>query len=223
MNVESVFEKSPLLTQARKYMMRRPRVEIPRMTLGTRVMRVGVAGGSVEEGSPVVPDFTSITLNSELTLATFQPAGRLGHRDGEGPEVATAKVLEEMVVRAAIRGADNIVASDESVPKAVFRAGRALPSKYWGTPDKVALVLSTEVDYNQDDWHGPVIRTEFLAPNQFLITSMDNLIVGIIRNLMFGDVELSSAFLVDEQQGVVLMRADAIVQNPEALVFGEVQ
>lgn len=65
--IDRVVNEATLLGMCRKYTMNRSRVEIPRMSVGTRLMRANVGGGHQESttmGDRVAPDFESIVLTS---------------------------------------------------------------------------------------------------------------------------------------------------------------
>ncbi len=65
--IDRVVNEATLLGMIRRYTMNRSRVEIPRMSVGTRLMRANTGGGHAESttmGNRVSPDFESIVLTS---------------------------------------------------------------------------------------------------------------------------------------------------------------
>lgn len=122
--VDTIVDESSLLKEIRRYNMNRSRVEIPRMTLGNKVLRASAAGGHPEAtaGTLQSPDYETIILtSSKLTLPWTITEEFLEDNPEKG--AAEQKIARIMAVQAANDLEDLAINGDESnVGDPLYRA-----------------------------------------------------------------------------------------------------
>lgn len=172
--IDNVVHESSLLASVRKYTMSRSRVEIPRMTLGTRVLKEASIGVTSE----IIPDYSAIVLtSSKLTLPWTITEEYLD--DNPEGNAAEASILRMMGVTASNDLEDLLINGDESSNDNLLKANngilklatkhkklkqgfkkkpthfqfkdvlKALPVKYRREPKKLMFLVSpnTYLDY----------------------------------------------------------------------------
>ncbi len=134
--VDRVVDESSLLKVTRKVTMNRSRVEIPRMSLGTRVMRAASAGGHPEGvmydttvgdpsmgfvGGPVAPTFSTIVLTSSKVVLPWVISNEF-LEDNPEQGAAEAHIAEIMGRQAANDLEDLAINGDEGSNDQLLRA-----------------------------------------------------------------------------------------------------
>ena len=122
--IDRVVNEATLLGMIRKYTMNRSRVEIPRMSVGTRLMRANTGGGHQEStsmGTRVAPDFESIVLTSSKLVLPWTITEEFLE---DNPEKGAAEQLiaDMMATQAANDLEELAILGDEASGDALLRA-----------------------------------------------------------------------------------------------------
>ena len=121
--VDTIVDESSLLKEIRRYNMNRSRVEIPRMTLGNKVLRASAAGGHPESTPGVLqaPDYETIIMtSSKLTLPWTITEEFLEDNPEKG--AVEQKIARIMAVQAANDLEDLAINGDETSGDPLYRA-----------------------------------------------------------------------------------------------------
>lgn len=122
--LDRVVNEATLLGMIRKYPMKRSRVEIPRLSVGTRIMRANTGGGHAESttmGARVAPDHGKVILtSSKLVLPWTITEEFLEDNPEEG--AAEQVIADIMATQAANDLEDLAVLGDEASGDELLRA-----------------------------------------------------------------------------------------------------
>ena len=114
--VDTIVDESGLLKEIRRYTMNRSRVEIPRMSLASKVLRASAVGSHAEAtiGTQVAPDFGSVVMtSSKLTLPWTITEEFIEDNPEKG--AVEAKIARLMAIQAANDLEDLALNGDESL------------------------------------------------------------------------------------------------------------
>lgn len=122
--LDRVVNEAVLLGMIRKHPMARSRVEIPRMSVGTRIARAGAAGGHPENttaGAAVAPDFDTNVLTSAKIVLPWEVSEEFFE---DNPELGAAEqlIIDMMATQLANDLEDVAVNGDEASGDALLRA-----------------------------------------------------------------------------------------------------
>lgn len=134
--IDQVINESVLLGQIRKVDMKKSRVEIPRMGVGTRIMRsmdasgTRVAGGHLENadyGPQVAPDFETLVLTSSKLVLPWTVSNEFfeDNPEGSGAEARIADImatqaandLEDLAINGDVAASDDLLCANEGFLK----------------------------------------------------------------------------------------------------------
>lgn len=241
--VDTVVDESGLLKEIRRYNMNRSRVEIPRMSLGRRVLRSANPGGHPEAtiGVQQAPDFDTIVLtSSKLTLPWTITEEFLEDNPEQGS--AEAKIARLMSIQAANDLEDLAINGDESlVADPLLRANdgfialaNSLGSpvvNYGGTGnfsryifEDMLRALPTKYRRNLRELRffvGPNTWQDYvnsIADRQG--TMADQYLAGLVGDPTYGGIPLRMSPFMPEDGGAGDNEGTIILTHPDNLIWG---
>ena len=244
--IDRVVDESSLLKVVRKLTMNRSRVEIPRMSLGTRVMRAQAAGGHPEydqagneyDTSPpgvVTPDFETVILTaSKLVLPWVITNEFLEDNPEQGAaerRIATimatqaANDLEDLALNGDEGSADALLKADDGYLIQAAGAGgnvvAALGNFTTDTLESILRGLPTKYRRNLSQLRYLVHPDTWMDYVQSIAARQGNMadqyLAGLVSDPTYGGIPLmSSPFMPTPVGGA----GQILLTHPDNLLFG---
>lgn len=240
--VDTVVDESGLLKEIRRYNMNRSRVEIPRMSLGRRVLQATNAGGHPEAtiGVQQAPDFETIVLtSSKLTLPYTITEEFLEDNPEKGS--AEQKIARLMAIQAANDLEDLAINGDEGSADPTLRANDGFIAlanslganlvNYGGADafDRYKLedmlrALPTKYRRNVQQlrfYVGPNTWQDYvnsIADRQGAMA--DQYLAGLVGDPTYGGIPLRMSPFMPEEDGVGNNESTIILTHPDNLIWG---
>lgn len=231
--VDTIIDESVLFGEIRTYQMNRPMVEIPRMTLGSKILQAHKAGGHPEsrEGDDVKPTWTTMELVASKLVLPWTVTEEFLEDNPEGEDVANT-IATAMGIQVANDLEDLAINGDETlVGDRLYQAnngflklhalgnGPAIVSNAPFSTDVLdAMVRAMPTKYarnlqNLRFYMGPNLRHDFVASIAARQGALaDQFLTGLLGDPTFGGIPL---------RVVTTMPAGTIMLcDPKLLVFG---
>lgn len=222
--IDSLTDSSSLLNDVRMFTMNRSRVEIPRMSISSKIVPDG------EDPAPIKPEFSTIVLVSSRLVLPWTVTNEF-LQDNPDVEATESRILKIMAIQAANDITDLLINGNESSSDKLLRANdgilalatenvslesgykkrdvtsmfselvRALPTKYRSRPEKLQLIVSpnTWMDYVEE-----IVNVKNGQSNAFL--------KSLSSNPTYNDIAVrAEPFMPDDK---------IILTDPENIVFG---
>jgi HK97 family phage major capsid protein len=240
--VDTVVDESGLLKEIRRYNMNRSRVEIPRMSLGRRVLQATNAGGHPEAtiGQQQAPDFDTIVMtSSKLTLPYTITEEFLE----DNPEKGTAeqKIARLMAIQAANDLEDLAINGDEGSGDPLLHSNDGFIAlanslganlvNYGGAANFDRYKLEDMLRALPTKYRRNVRELRFfVGPNtwQDYVNSIadrqgamaDQYLAGLVGDPTYGGIPMRMSPFMPEEGGVGTDEATIILTHPDNLIWG---
>jgi HK97 family phage major capsid protein len=233
--LDTVVDESVLMNEVRKYQMNRPIVEIPRMTLGSKILQSHKAGGHPEsrEGDDVKPGWSAMEMVASKLVLPWSITEEFleDNPDGGRAEEIIARAMSTQVANdledLAINGDESLTgdrlyqANDGflALHAAVADAPRlALGGAAFTTGVFDAMLRSLKTKYRRNKrnlrfYVGPDIHDDFvqaIASRQGAMA--DQFLTGMLGDPTFGGIPIRMVPTMPD--------GTAILTDPKNLVFG---
>lgn len=239
--VDTVVDESGLLKEIRRYNMNRSRVEIPRMSLGRKVLRASNAGGHPEGtvGDQQAPDFESIVLTSAKLTLPWNVTEEF-YEDNPEQGAAEQKIARLMGIQAANDLEDLAINGDETSADVLYKANDGFIAlanaqsphvvNFGGTAfttnvlERMLRSLPTKYRRNLRELRffvGPNLWQDYIQSIASRQGAMaDQYLSGLVGDPTYAGIPLRMSPFMPENGGAGSDEATVILTHPQNLIWG---
>lgn len=240
--IDTVVDESGLLKEIRRYTMNRSRVEIPRMSLGRKVLRAANAGGHPEHtiGTQQAPDFDTIVLTASKLTLPWNVSEEF-YEDNPEKGAAEAKIARLMAIQAANDLEDLAINGDEGSADVLYKANDGFITlanslganlvNYGGTTafttnvfEEVLRAMPTKYRRNLRELRffvGPNVWQDYIQSIASRQGAMaDQYLSGLVGDPTYAGIPLRMSPFIPEDGGVGNNESTIFLTHPDNLIWG---